>query len=535
MNLHVNPERRLQLLEPWDGDDPPPQGRIGRWRGRPALLLPVTEDAWRACTERGIPARHPMELEYDWPGDPPAFAAQKTMAAHLVSYPRSFNLSEMGTGKTRATLYAIDWLINHAKVAKRALVVAPLSTLRFVWQDEVHRNFRDRLQCVVLHGSRRERLAMLTEKPWNLAVINHHGLKVMLVELMAAGFDIMAIDEIAVFRNGRTGLAQAAMMLANGPGNARLRKRMKMENYRIPYVWGMTGTPTPQAPTDVWAQKRIVVPGDPTRFTQLRAQTMTNTDGYHWEPRKDAHRIVRRYLMPAVRFRREEMFDLPPVTVTERDVPLTPAQKKAIKALRRDAVAQIGSAKVTAVHAAAVLIKALQIHGGAVINDFNHITDVPAGPRYDTLLDIAAEVGSPMIVFVPFRALIPKVEAALAGLGEVGVVHGGVAGNARLDVFRRFQDTGELRFLVAHPKAMAHGVTLTRANTVVWFLPIYSAETYEQANARIARVSQKQKRLVVHMVSGSLEARLYHTISRRLQFQEQVLDLFDQFIKGKAL
>jgi SNF2 family DNA or RNA helicase len=73
---------------------------------------------------------------------------------------------------------------------------------------------------------------------------------------------------------------------------------------------------------------------------------------------------------------------------------------------------------------------------------------------------------------------------------------------------------------------LAHGITLTTANTIVWFAPVTSLETYEQANARIRRVGQKHKQLVLHLQSTPVERRIYKLLQNNQQVQDSFLDMF---------
>ena len=86
--------------------------------------------------------------------------------------------------------------------------------------------------------------------------------------------------------------------------------------------------------------------------------------------------------------------------------------------------------------------------------------------------------------------------------------------------------------LVIQPQAAAHGVTLTAANTVIWFSPTTSAETYLQANARVHRAGQRNPCLVVHLCSSGVEKQLYKALEDRTLAQSILLSMYKNFLGG---
>lgn len=81
--------------------------------------------------------------------------------------------------------------------------------------------------------------------------------------------------------------------------------------------------------------------------------------------------------------------------------------------------------------------------------------------------------------------------------------------------------------IVAHPKCMAHGLTLTAANTIIWFTPTASLETYEQACARITRPGQTRKTLIIHLTGSPIETKIYRRLREKASLQGALLDMFN--------
>ena len=137
------------------------------------------------------------------------------------------------------------------------------------------------------------------------------------------------------------------------------------------------------------------------------------------------------------------------------------------------------------------------------------------------------------LVFCAFRHSIETVQRHLSKHGISNeAIHGGVSAKKRTDIFNSFQKNKDPQVLVIQPQAAAHGVTLTAANTVCWFSPTTSAETYLQANARVHRAGQKNPCLVVHLCSSPVEKQLYKALESRTLVQKDLLNMYKSFLGG---
>ena len=110
---------------------------------------------------------------------------------------------------------------------------------------------------------------------------------------------------------------------------------------------------------------------------------------------------------------------------------------------------------------------------------------------------------------------------------NVAQVSGETPKGRRDQIFINFQNAAMPRVLVAHPKCMSHGLTLTAANTIVWYSPSNSLETYEQACARITRPGQLLKQLIVHLTGTAVESKLYRRLQQKASLQGALLEMFE--------
>ena len=123
-------------------------------------------------------------------------------------------------------------------------------------------------------------------------------------------------------------------------------------------------------------------------------------------------------------------------------------------------------------------------------------------------------------------------EEALAPHFNIAVITGDTSAKRRAEIFYSFQTEGEIDVILAVPRTMSHGVTATAASTIVWFGPVTSNETYQQACNRIDRPGQTQEMFIHHLYSSPVEQKLYKTLRERKVSQADLLNLYNDFIRG---
>jgi SNF2 family DNA or RNA helicase len=241
--------------------------------------------------------------------------------------------------------------------------------------------------------------------------------------------------------------------------------------------------------------------------------------------------VVHKVLQPAIRFEKDQCLDLPDVTYVERDAPLTPQQKKYYAKLKKSMVMEAGGEQVSAVNAATNLNKLLQISGGAVYSDEKEVIEFDVSNRIKVILEAIEESSHKVLIFVPFTHTIELLKDQLEkNKITCAVINGGVSLNKRSERITKFQTEEDPRVLIIQPQAASHGLTLTAANTIIWYAPVTSVETYLQANARIDRPGQKNAMTIVHIQGSEVENRLYSMLRSKIGNHSQIIDLYRQEI-----
>jgi len=271
--------------------------------------------------------------------------------------------------------------------------------------------------------------------------------------------------------------------------------------------------------------------GVPRFFGSFRDQVMHKVTQFKWVPKDNATEVVYRVLQPAIRFTKEQCLDLPEMTYVKREVELTPQQKRYYKQLRELMVMQADGEDVTAANAAVCMNKLLQISCGAVYTDDQETLEFDIKNRYNVLKEAIDESSQKILIFVPFKHVINLLAERLKKDGITSeVIHGSVSAGARTEIFKRFQETDDPRVLIIQPQAAAHGVTLTAANTIVWWGPVSSLETYAQANARVHRSGQKHPCTVIQLQGSDVEKRIYKLLDNKIDVHSQIVNLYKEIV-----
>lgn len=292
----------------------------------------------------------------------------------------------------------------------------------------------------------------------------------------------------------------------------------------------MTGTPASQSPVDAFGLAKLISPQRvPKLTTAWRDRVMVQITKFKWVPKATSTDEVYRALQPAIRYTKKECLDLPEIIYQTRDVPLSPQVQKYYTELKKQLLIEAAGEQISAVNAAASLQKLLQISAGAVYTDKRDVVQFDASPRLAALKEVLEETTNKVVVFVPYLHSLDVVGEYLTNEGITNErIQGSVSAQNRSDIINRFQTTDAPRVLLIQPQAAAHGITLTAADTVVFWSPVMSVETYLQCVARIERVGQVNKMLVVHLRGSEVEKKMYAMLQGKVDSHQKLVDLYKQ-------
>lgn len=502
--------------------------------GNPSAVLVRWElEQMQKCADIGVTVLSPMIRDYEFSGRYKPYVHQLKICSFLTTNKRALCFADMGTGKSLAVVHCIKYLLSIGEI-KRALIIAPLSTLTRTWVDEFF-NVDPSITVTKLHGNKAKRLELAANGA-QVHVINYEGISVIHNEIKANNYDCVVIDEVTSYSNHES-------------------KRWK-EAYNLfkdtKYVWGLTGTPILRGVIAAYGQAALVVPHNVKfrSFWEFRNSVQRKINDFLWVDRPEAHDIAFSMLRPAISIKKKDCIDLPSMVHVYREVELDKGQKAFYVKLKEESLVKDELMQVTAVNAAVLAGKLIQVATGCIYDDDGRALEFDVSGRINETIDFiqkarneasTADKGK-TIVFAPFKhtaALIRKKlsEAKIVVDGKerkikAEIIDGDVSAKRRDDIFGRFKEDNSLDVIVAIPQTMSHGLTLTNASCIVWFGPCTSAETYAQACNRIDRPGQTESMTIVHLYSTPAEWKLYSNLRENKKSENYLLTFYKDFLRG---
>jgi len=440
---------------------------------------------------------------------PAPYAHQKTTTDFIVDTKCCLITSDPGTGKTRAVLDA------HAILGGRTLVLAPLSILEAAWGEDISK-FQPQIKYGVAYAKNR---AKIFEDDTNEMVITNFEAVNFLQKnpQYCKQFDTIVIDEFTAFKN-------------------REAKRSKNLNKIISYFTNriaMSGTPNSNTILDIWHPVFLVDGGERlgSRFYAFRHQACTpkfNGFANEWIDKPGIEEAVANKLSDiSIRFALSDCMDLPDNIVRTVNTKLTPNVQKQYKTLADESVLYTKSGTVNAVHAAARVKKLLQLVTGAVYDE-DGVVQFVHQERYDIVMTLVGQRAHSLVAFNWKHERDALVELAQKEGFTYEIIDGSVPAERRKDIVSRYQ-AGQIKVLFCHPQSAGHGLTLTKASTVIWCSPTYNAEHYQQFNQRIYRAGQTQKtETILIQARGTWEPEVYKKLNTKLGRMENLLHILKE-------
>jgi SNF2 family DNA or RNA helicase len=391
-----------------------------------------------------------------------------------------FDMSDPGVGKTSAHLLAFDMRRAQGE-ATQALVVCPKTLMRSAWANEIDQFFPHMDYGFADAGRRFE----CFERRPDIVIVNTDGVKDLAKNTKALiGFSDLIIDESDAFKHA---------------GSQRSAAMKKLSNlFQNKYL--LSGTPHAGSVTELWHQLLILDGGERlgTSFyhfrnaTQVAKQVGPNANHLKWEDKPESQEAIFSLIQDIViRHAFEDvMKHVPANHVARYDFDLNSKTMRLYKELENDCVLQLADGSISAVHAAALRTKLLQLASGAVYLDEERYAVVDT-QRYELGADLIEEQQHSVCFFV-WRHQKEQMQRVLEGRGlAFAVIDGTTPDSARARIVADYQ-AGKFRTLLLHPRTGAHGLTLTRGTRCILLSPIYEANLMKQAIHRIYRGSQDQ-------------------------------------------
>jgi SNF2 family DNA or RNA helicase len=439
---------------------------------------------------------------------------------------------EMGTGKSKVLIDNIAMLYDLGKI-NGALIVAPKGVYKNWFSSEIPTHLPDHIEKNVVLWS-----AQINQKQKlllnSLFKTGHHlNILVMNVEAFSTkkGVDfahrflnchkaMMAIDESTTIKN---------------PDAKRTKNIIGMAD-RTKYRRILTGSPVTKSPLDLYKQCEFL---DPwllnhtsyytfrTRYAKMATANFGGRSVQIVVGYKNLSELSEKLKSFSYRCLKEDCLDLPAYTYMKRSIELSPEQTKLYSQMKQMALAQHGDKLMTTATKLVQLMRLQQITCGHFKADDGTVKQIKNN-RLQELINILDEIEGKAIIWAHWREDIKHIVKEVKnkyGNNSVVTYYGGTSSDDRQKAIKAIQDSSSpVRFLVGTPQTGGYGITLTEANTMIYYSNGYDLEKRTQSEARINRIGQTRKMTYIDLIAeGTVDEKIVKALRKKVNIATQIM------------
>ena len=419
-------------------------------------------------------------------------------------------LLDMGLGKTISTLYAIEQLMYDSFDVQKVLIIAPKKVAESTWAQEARKwNQTKHLRVASILGSADDRIQAV-ESEADIYVMNRENVQWLheyLTKKKQFPFDMLVIDESSSFKNPQ----------------AKRFKAMRKMRPLFKRIVILTGTPAPNTLMDLWAQMYLLDGGE------RLGKTITEYRTRYFRPDKTNGHIVYTYRLQqgadnviydkiqdiCMSLKAKDYLNLPDRVDNVITIELTDKERELYREMERTHILTLVDEEISALNAAAVANKLLQMANGAIYNEDGDAIVIHRQKieRLKELVEV--NDGKPILVFYNFKHDLESIKDVFQKSVEL-----------RTDADVEEWNKGNIQMLLAHPASAGYGLNLQAGgHIIVWYGLTWSLEQYQQANARLHRQGQQEPVIVHHLVAkDTMDEQVMKALERKEVGQDALLE-----------
>ena len=461
----------------------------------------------------------------------------KPYAHQITALEKSWNketyayFMEMGTGKTKVLIDNLAILYDKGAV-NGALIVAPKGVVGTWYKQEIPTHLPNHIKNVSIlwqaniTKTQQEKLNCLFEtgEDLHILIMNVEALSTEKGKLFAAKFlrchkTLMVIDESTVIKNPKAKRTKNILALAE------LCKFRRI----------MTGSPVTKNPLDLYAQCNFLDPfllnfhsyfAFRNRYAEMKTLHMHGRQIQIVNGFKNLSELSEKLKGFSYRVLKEDCLDLPEKIFTKRHITLTSEQSKVYKQMKEQALAVLKGKQVTSVSVLTQLMRLHQITCGHFVADDGSVQEIKNN-RLNELMDVLDEVEGKAIIWAHYqhdiKSIVKEIEK-VHGQGSVVTYYGLTPQDERQDNIKKFQDDDDTRFLVGTPSTGGYGITLTAANTVIYYSNGYDLEKRLQSEDRAHRIGQKKSVTYVDILAeDTVDEKIVKALRKKINIASEVM------------
>ena len=462
---------------------------------------------------------------------------KKPYAHQLTALEKSWNrdtfayFMEMGTGKTKVLIDNLAMLYDKGKV-DGALIVAPKGVVGTWYNQELPAHLPDHIENVTvlwqanINKKQQDKLDQLfkTGHELHIIIMNVEAFSTDKGRLFAAKFlrshkSLMAIDESTSIKNPKAKRTKNILSLSSICKYRRI----------------MTGSPVTRNPLDLYSQCEFLDPrlldfasyySFRNRYAIMKSANISGRSINLVTGYQNLGELSDKLKPFSYRVLKEDCLDLPDKIYMKREIQLTAEQKKLYDQMKREALATLNGKTVTTMTALTQLMRLHQITCGHFSADDGSIQEIKNN-RLAELLDVLEEIEGKAIIWAHYQHDVMNIYKLLEdkyGPGSVVHYYGKTLPEERDYAIKNFKNNDKVRFFVGTPQTGGYGITLTQANTVIYYSNGYDLEKRMQSEDRAHRIGQKKTVTYVDIIAEkTVDTKIVKSLRKKINIASKVM------------
>ena len=438
----------------------------------------------------------------------------------------------MGCGKTLTAIAIAGAGYQMGKV-ERLLIVAPTSVVA-VWPKELQEYAKFKYTCKTLLGEKKQRIKQIDDllkfpfKALKVAVINYESTwrPEILEKLKEFDADMVIADESQRIKTYDAAQSKAMHELGD----------------QARYKLILSGTPVQTAAIDIWSQYRFLdktVFGDNFFKFRGRYAIMGGYGNKKIVGYKDLEGLIKKEHSIAFRVTKDEALDLPEQTFETRKIQFNQKEKNLYERIKKDSYAELdGGGHITATTVLTRLLRLQQLAGGFLVQDDAQKPQLVSRAKLDALADIIEDYvigsGKKLVIFARFiaevKAIMELADKVLPKELKQVAIYGDIKKEDRGDIVKQFQEDPKTVLFIGQIDTAGTGITLTAADTCVYYSKNFNYATYSQSLSRIHRIGQRNCCTYIDLeIEGTIDELISKALSRKEDMAKTVVDNWRDF------
>ena len=438
---------------------------------------------------------------------------------------------EMGTGKTKVLIDNLAMLYDKGKV-DGALIIAPKGVIKTWYEQELPTHLPNHIENKTvlwqsnITKSQQEILDSLFETETSLHIL------IMNVEAFSTDKGVKFATKF--LNSHRTLMAIDESTTIKTPAAKRTKNIIKLGK-DSKYRRIMTGSPVTKNPLDLYSQCEFLDPwllnfasyyAFRNRYAEMRTMHLRGRSIQVVHAFQNLSELSEKLQSFSYRVLKEDCLDLPPKNFIKRHIVLTPDQKKVYEQMKKEAMATLNGKVTSTMTVLTQLMRLHQITCGHFTADDGSVQLIDSN-RIKELMNILEETEGKAIIWANYQRDVNQIiKHIVKNYGEGSVVdyYGLTPQEERQDNIRKFQNGDECRFLVGTTQTGGYGITLTKANTVIYYSNGYDLEKRLQSEDRAHRIGQNKNVTYIDIIcEKTVDEKIVKALRNKINIASEVL------------